>query len=147
MPSKLSKLNRSNNHPIFIAYSSPACAMIIICYSMMVISVLITNLWLPIRIFLVCCLWLDCYRVLAIHIFSTSKYAVVCMQYDCGRWFYQLRNNRCYKAQLQRQGSFCCALFIVLRFQSVSTQRGVLIPRGSISEYNYRWLAYRINCL
>lgn len=146
MRNRRNKLSKSDQ-PIFIAQSKIAAAVVVCFYNMMVVGMLITDLWLSIRIFIACCLWLDCYRVLAVYVLARSDYAVVCLQYDCGRWLYQLRNTRCYKAQLQRKGTFCCAWFVILHLRSVTGHRSIFIPRGAISERNYRWLAYRINCL
>lgn len=147
MLSKPNKLRKFHNQTIFIAHSKIASIFVIFFYSMMVLGILITNLWLFLRALVALFLWLDCYRVLTVHTFGTSKFSVVCLQYDCGRWLYQLRNTRCYKAQLQRKGTFCCAWFLILTLRSFSCKRSVFIPRGAISEYNYRWLSYRINCL
>lgn len=147
MLNKQNKLRKFHNQTIFIAHSKIASIIVICVYSMMVLGILITNLWLLLRILIASFLWLDCYRVLAVHTLATSKFSVVCLQYDCGRWLYQLRNTRCYKAKLERRGTFCCAWFLILRLRSFGSTRTVFIPRGVISEHNYRWLAYRINCL
>lgn len=76
----------------------------------------------------------------------SHKRAVALIQQDCDKWQYQLLSGKRYKATLIKKRSYCSALVIIMYLKHLTGGRYVVIPRDSLSEHNYRFLAFYINC-
>ena len=133
--------------PIYIAQSKMVACLLGFLYTTILIGLSISNICIYVRIAIVVLLVLDYCRVINTYVLAKNQYAVVCLHYDCGYWLYQLRNGRCYRAKLQRCGTVCTGLFMILCLRSFASIRYIMIPRSTVSQRNYRLLALHINCL
>jgi len=92
-----------------------------------------------------CLLIADYRRVIYKYGLRTHPKAVAIIQQDCDKWQYQLFSGKRYKAKLIKQRSYCCGLVLIMYLQHITGGRYIVIPRDSLSQHNYRFLAFRIN--
>lgn len=89
----------------------------------------------------------DYKRVICVYGLRSHRTAVTILRQDCDKWLCQLHSGKCYIGELQKSGSFCCRLFLVLHLRNLVSGRFIVIPRDALSEHNYRFLAFKIHCL
>lgn len=131
--------------PIYIARSTGAIAVISFFYLAIAVALILIPWWIALRLLLLVLILLDYYRVLGLYALGTSRIAIQSIQADCGHWLLRLANGKVFKGSLTRQGSYSSAILLILRFTYFGGVRTVLIPRDSISNHNYRFLAMRLN--
>lgn len=131
--------------PIYIANSRWVIAVASVLYLSVTTALLLTAwpAWISysLMIPLVC----DFKRVIRAYGTRRAKYAVAILRQDCDSWRYQLNSGKEYKAKLIKSRCYCSTLVLILYFSSKTSARYVVIPRDTISERNYRFLASQIN--
>jgi len=98
--------------------------------------------WLSVGILLL--LVLDYMQVVKFYGLRTHKNAIAVIIRDCDKWQYQLFSGRQYRAKLIKQRSFCSGMVLILYLKNMTGGRYVVIPRDSLSQHNYRFLALQI---
>ena len=132
--------------PIYIAGSPGFIIVASIAYVTVVVSLCLVTWfwWLKLVLFLL--LVADYRRVIYMYGLRVHKYAVAVIWLDCDKWQYQMYLGQQYKGRLIRSLSFCSGLALVLCIQHINGIRYIFIPRDSLSNHNYRFLAYKLNC-
>lgn len=133
--------------PIYIASSKPAAAVISLFFAAIAISILLMPCWIIWRLLLFGLLTLDYCRILRRYALVTSKTSVQSLQADCGKWLLQLANGKVYKASLSKAGTYSSGVLLILKFAYFGGVRSILVPRGAVSERNYRFLCLQIHNL
>jgi hypothetical protein len=108
-----------------------------------------TNLWLSswpwwLNLTLTGFLLLDLITVIGLYGMRNRKNAVTMVLPDCGKWRYQLVSGREHKGKLLRQKCFRSRFCLILYLKSLHNGRYILIPRDSMSEAHYRYLALQL---
>jgi hypothetical protein len=90
-------------------------------------------------------LLLDYRRVIKVHGLRTHQNSVSIIMPDCDKWQYQLFCGKQIKAKLLIEHCYRSNILLIMCFKTRSSRRYVLIPRDSLSQHNYRFLAQKLN--
>lgn len=131
---------------VFIASSPWFIAIATIFYASMTVALWIAYIPWWLSLVVTGLLLLDCSRVIRLHGLRTHKNSVGILRQDCDKWQYQLHSGKACKGTLVKQRSYCSRILIVLYFKHLNFGRYIIIPRDSLSEHNFRLLAFKLYC-
>jgi hypothetical protein len=131
--------------PIYIATSRWFVLIASVFYGSTALALLLVDwpYWVVASIFIV--LIYDYRQVIRSHGLRKHKNSVIVIKQDCNKWQYQLFSGAQYRGKLIRQRSYSSSLVIILYLQNMTGARYVVVPRDSLSQHNYRFLAMQIN--
>lgn len=118
-------------------------------FSYLVTTVYLVAFYLAYRInFVFYAIWIflivDWWHFVRMHAAKTHPRAIQALIRDTNKWQYKINMGCEYKAKIQYSACYVSNILIVIRLKSLTFARFLVIPRGSISDHNYRYLAYYI---